>query len=64
MSKIIDSKNKSLKIRQMLEDKPHFLIRYGAVIILICLVLIFLCLCLFPFPGGEGESVLEHLISF
>ncbi len=53
---------RSEKVRNLLGEIPHALIRWGMVIIIaICLALI-LVACFVPYPYSNGESILHHLL--
>lgn len=52
---------RSEKVRKILGEVPHRLIKWGFIIIGIILAAI-ICVVLFvDYPYGEGESILQHL---
>jgi hypothetical protein len=55
--------NRSLKIQQLLGEKPPLIIRYGISIIFIALLAVIIVLCFIPYGNNTGESIASHIIS-
>lgn len=57
------SNNRSDKVRELLDEKPSILIRYGTVCIILVFIILFYFVLKMPYPNSENESILSHILS-
>ena len=57
-----DMELRSEKVRNLLEEKPPFFLRWGTIIIIIVFMIIMMILCSVPYPHSQGESILQHIL--
>ena len=53
---------RSEKVRKLLGEIPHAIMRWGTVIIVAIFLALMLVVCFVPYPHSDGESILLHWI--
>lgn len=53
---------RSVKMRNLLEELPPGVIRWGTVVIIAIFILILLVVLLLPYPYSTGESIYKHIL--
>ena len=51
----------SVKVRNLLDEIPPALVRWGTVIIVAIFLILLLVVCFVPYPHSQGESIFQHL---
>jgi hypothetical protein len=54
---------KSEKVRKAIDPIPNSVVIIGYIVILLIIVAIVCAMVFIPYPYGNGESILQHLIS-
>lgn len=66
MDKIESKENqielRSEKVRNLLGEIPHSLVRWGTVIIVAIFLTLLLVVCFVPYPYSQGESIIQHIL--
>lgn len=57
------SDNRSDKVRELLDEKPSILIRYGTIFIILVFIFLFYLVLKMPYPNSEKESILSHILA-
>ena len=53
---------RSEKIRNLMEESPHSLLRWGTIIIVIIFIILGIIVSLLPYPYSNGESIFQHIL--
>lgn len=61
-SKLLDEKDHSKKVKDLLSDIPHSIVRWSTIIILFIILSLLLIFFIVPYPYSNGESIIRHII--
>lgn len=55
---------RSAKVRKLLDEKPHFLIRWGTIIVTTIFLIALIVLSIMPIPHSQNsKSIMQNILS-